>query len=159
MMHIQDIMQQMFCVCEMNYHTSYSVQCACSGSVDLRPPLPNTFVFPSLVSCSHHLSRYKSYTTGLLLCTMESWYKGHSTLQWRHNGRDCVSYHESYDCLLNHLFRRRSKKISKLRVTGLCAGNSPVTGEFPAQMVSNAENVSIWWRHHENPSRLAIYNP
>ena len=22
------------------------------------------------------------------------------------------------------------------------------TGEFPAQMASNAENVSIWWRHH-----------
>ena len=46
------------------------------------------------------------------------------------------------------LFRRRSKKTSKLRVTGLCAGNSPVAGEFPAQMASNAENVSIWWRHH-----------
>ena len=28
--------------------------------------------------------------------------------------------------------------------------NSPGTGEFPAQMASNAENVSIWWRHHEN---------
>ena len=33
--------------------------------------------------------------------------------------------------------------------TGLCAGNSPGTGEFPAQKASNAENVSIWWRHHE----------
>ena len=41
----------------------------------------------------------------------------------------------------------RSKKTSKLRVTGLCEGNSPVTGEFPAQMVSNAENASIRWRH------------
>ena len=30
---------------------------------------------------------------------------------------------------------------------GFCAGNSPVT-ESPAQMASNAENVSIWWRHH-----------
>ena len=40
------------------------------------------------------------------------------------------------------------KKTSKLRVTGLCVGNSPVTGEFPAQMVSNAENVSIWGRLH-----------
>ena len=40
-------------------------------------------------------------------------------------------------------FRSRSKKTSKLRVTGLCVGNSPVTGEFPAQMASNAENVSI----------------
>ena len=51
--------------------------------------------------------------------------------------------------LLNCFFRRRSKKTSKLCVTGLCAGNSPGTGEFPAQMASNAENVSIWWRHHE----------
>ena len=32
----------------------------------------------------------------------------------------------------------------------ICAGNSQVTGEFPAQMASNAENVSIWWRHHES---------
>ena len=71
------------------------------------------------------------------------------TLQWRHNGRDCVSNHQPRDCLLNRLFRRRSKKTPKLRVTGLSAGNSPVTGEFPAQMVSNAENVSIWWRHHD----------
>ena len=68
---------------------------------------------------------------------------------WRHNGRDSVSNHQPNDCLLNHLFRRRSKKISKLRVTGLCVGNSRVTGEFLAQMASNAENVSIWWRHHE----------
>ena len=40
------------------------------------------------------------------------------------------------------------KKTSKRRVTGLWAGNSLGTGEFPAQMASNAENVSIWWRHH-----------
>ena len=53
-----------------------------------------------------------------------------------------------HDCLLNRLFRCRSKKTSKLRVTGLCAGNSPVTGKFPPQRASNAENVSIWWRHH-----------
>ena len=39
-------------------------------------------------------------------------------------------------------------QTSKLRVTGLWVGNSPGTGEFPAQMASNAENVSIWWRHH-----------
>ena len=71
------------------------------------------------------------------------------TLRWCHNERDSVSNHQPSDCLLNRLFRRRSKKTSKLRVTGLCAGNSPGTGEFPAQMASNAENVSIWWRHHE----------
>ena len=71
------------------------------------------------------------------------------TLQWRHNGHDSVSNHQSYDCLLNRLFRRRWKKTSKLRVTGLCAGNSPGTGEFPAQMAQLCGNVSIWWRHYE----------
>ena len=75
-------------------------------------------------------------------------------LQWRHNERDCVSNHQPHDCfsLLNRLFRHSSKKTSKLRVTGLCAGNSPGTGEFPAQMASNAEKVSIWWRHHVRES-------
>ena len=71
------------------------------------------------------------------------------TLHWRHNERDGVSNHRRLDGLLNRLFRRRSKKTSKLRVTGLCEGNSPVTGEFPSQMASNAENVSIWWRHYK----------
>ena len=75
-----------------------------------------------------------------------------SPLQWRHNGRDSVSNHQPNDCLLNRLFRRRSKKTAKLHVTGLCARNSPATGEFPAQMASNAENVSLWWRHHETIS-------
>ena len=60
------------------------------------------------------------------------------SLQWRHSERDSVSLHQPYDCLLNLLFRRRSNKTSTLRVTGVCAGNSPVT----------AENFSIWWRHH-----------
>ena len=70
------------------------------------------------------------------------------SLRWRHNGCDSVSNHQPHHCLLNRLFRRRSKKTSKFRVTGLCSGNSPGTGEFSAQMASNAENVSIWWRHH-----------
>ena len=73
---------------------------------------------------------------------------GRVSLPWRHNGPDSVSNLQPQDCFLNRLFRRRSKKTSKHRVTGLCAWNSPVTGEFPAQMASNAENVSIWWLHH-----------
>ena len=63
----------------------------------------------------------------------------------------------SLTIVLNRLFRRRSKKTSKLPVTGLCAGNSPGTGEFPAQMASNAENVSIWWRHDVRPSDTLIH--
>ena len=41
-------------------------------------------------------------------------------------------------------------KASKLHAIGLCEGNSPVTGEFPGQRANNAENVSIWWRHHDD---------
>ena len=78
------------------------------------------------------------------ICTAQ-----HRTLRWRHNDHDCVSNHQPHHCLLNCLFGRRSKKTWKLHVTGLCARNSPGTGEFPAQMVSNAENVSTWWRHHD----------
>ena len=74
--------------------------------------------------------------------------KESTPLLWRHNEHDVVSNHQPYDCLLNRSFRRRSKKTSKLGVTGLCVGNSPETGKFPAQIASNAENVSIWWRHH-----------
>ena len=66
-------------------------------------------------------------------------------LLWLHKGYNGVSNHQPHDCLLNRLFGRRSKKTSKLCVTGLCAGNSPGTGELPAQRASNAENSSIWW--------------
>ena len=82
-----------------------------------------------------------------------------NTLQWRHNRRDSVSNHQPHGCLLNRLFRSRSKKTSKLRVTGLCAGNSPGTGEFPAQMANNTENGSIWWRHHDCPVRNPTFDP
>ena len=52
--------------------------------------------------------------------------------QWRDNEHDGVSNYQLHDCLLNRLFRRRSKKTSKLRVTGICA--------------------SIWWRHNDETS-------
>ena len=57
------------------------------------------------------------------------------TLQWRHNERDCVSNHRRLHCFFNCCFRWSSKKTSKPRVTGLCAGNPPVT----TQKTSNAE--------------------
>ena len=66
-------------------------------------------------------------TTTILIITMTSQWA-----RWRLN-------HQPYECLLNRLFKRSSKKTSKFRVTGLCAGNSPVAGEFPAQTASNAE--------------------
>ena len=44
------------------------------------------------------------------------------SLQWRHNEREGVTNHRRIDCLLNCLFRRRSKKTPKIRVTRLCEG-------------------------------------
>ena len=44
------------------------------------------------------------------------------SLRWRHNDHAGVSNHQPHGCLLNRLFRRKSKKTSKLRVTGLLCG-------------------------------------
>ena len=60
-------------------------------------------------------------------------------LHWHHNECDGVSNHQPHDCLLTRLFRRRSKKNSKLPVSGLCEGNLSATGEFPPQRASNAD--------------------
>ena len=69
------------------------------------------------------------------------------SLQWRHNERDGVSNHQSYDCLRNRLFKAQIKE--NFKAPRHCEGNSLVTGEFPAQRASNAEKVStVWWRHH-----------
>ena len=72
-------------------------------------------------------------------CLIIVFHSMHKTLQWSHNGRDGVSNHQRPDCLRNGLFRHWSKETAKLRGTGLCEGNSPGTGEFPAQKASNAK--------------------
>ena len=77
-------------------------------------------------------------------------------LQWHHNECDCDSNRRRLDCLLSRLFRPSSRKTSKLRVTGLCEGNPPVTGGFPSDRVNNAENVSNWWRHHATMSHCLV---
>ena len=59
------------------------------------------------------------------LCFLQYVSKFAKSLRWRHNDQDGVSNHQPHGCLLNRLFRCRSNKTSKLRVTGLCVGNSP----------------------------------
>ena len=68
-------------------------------------------------------------TVGLLWFITQIWAgkDRRSSLQWRHKERSGVWNHRRLDCLLNRLFRRRSKKTSKLRVTGFCDWNSPDT--------------------------------
>ena len=68
------------------------------------------------------------------------------SLPWHYNERNGVSNRQPHGCLLNRFIQW----ASKLHVTDLCEGNSPVTGEFPAQRASNVENVSICGRHHDS---------
>ena len=103
----------------------------------------------AMKKCHFFITRVAHLIIITLSTNWRKWYINRAcSLRWRHNDHAGVSNHQPHGCLLNRLFRRKPKKTSKLRVNGLCAGNSPGTGEFPAQMASYAENVSIWWRHH-----------
>ena len=77
-------------------------------------------------------------------------------IHWRHNECDGVSNHQRHNCLLNRLVRRRSTKAPKLRITGHCEGNSPVTGEFPAQRASKAKIFPIWLRHRDPREKIWV---
>ena len=74
--------------------------------------------------------------------------KGDHSVQWRHNAHEGDS-----TGLLNRLLWRRSKKTSKLCVTGLCV-TGPVTSGFPLQRASDVNYVPIWWRHHTLPFQI-----
>ena len=76
---------------------------------------------------------------------------GRITLQWRHNGRDGVSNNQPHDCLPFFILAQIKEDTIAPRHWPL--GNSPMTGEFPTQMASNAENVFIWWRHHDHAAQ------
>ena len=86
--------------------------------------------------------------SSITVCKVVIKYLDVHILQWRHNERHGVSNHLRLDFLLSRLSRCRSKKISKLCVTGLCEGNPPVVGGSPLQRASNTKNVSISLRHH-----------
>ena len=74
-----------------------------------------------------------------------------------HNECNGISNHRCLDLLLHCLFRCTLQKISRLCMTGLWEGNSPVTNEFPAQRASNVENVFIWWCLHEMVAHVLIF--
>ena len=58
-----------------------------------------------------------------------------------------------YSTVYSGADRRKLQGSATLASVG---GNSPVTGEFPAQMASNVENVFIWWRHHDKSTSIGI---
>ena len=84
-------------------------------------------------------------------CNLSNWPMEHCPTVFHYNDvimSASASPITSLTIVYSTVYSLRSKKTSNLRVTGLCEGDSPVTGELPAQRASNAENVSIWWRHH-----------
>ena len=55
-------------------------------------------------------------------CVLNCFERSIFSIRWSHDGRDSVSNHQPHHCLLNRIFTRRSKKTSKLRVTGFVWG-------------------------------------
>ena len=106
----------------------------------------NTFQKTVPVMIRHQIINYKLYDlydVQIIAFIIDLTLRARS-LHWRHNEQDSISNHRRLDCLLNHLFKHKSKTTSKLfRVTGLCEENSPVTGGFPLQRGSNMENVYL----------------
>ena len=84
--------------------------------------------------------------------------KNLNSLQWRNNELDGVSNHRSLGCLLNRLFRRRSKKKNQSSAS-LALVRRPVDSPHKWPVTANvAENVFIWWRHHVNGPASHYYN-
>ena len=79
------------------------------------------------------------------------WSKTERSLHWRHNDHNSVSNHQPHGCLLNRLFRHRSKKTSKLCITGLCADNSPGPvnsphkGPVTQKIIPFDDVIMCWW--------------
>ena len=86
--------------------------------------------------------------------------KGHYSNQWcistMSNDHQDILIHLLLDCLYSSVRRLTSNENQNSASLALCGGNPPVTDGFPSQRASNAESVSIPWRHHE-PVRWCMY--
>ena len=83
------------------------------------------------------------------------------SLQWCHYERDGASKHRRLDCLLKRLFRRRSKKTSKLRVAGQGPVNVPHKGPvtrkmFPFADVTMLMPIGSWTNENQDPWRHMV---
>ena len=107
----------------------FSYMCR-NGTWNIKISWPKLFLFLWQIWWSINCLIYdfslfsKRRFTGVSECVV---WAARVSLLWRFNGREGVSNHQPHDCLLNRLFRHRSKKTAKLCVTGLCEGNSRVT--------------------------------
>ena len=108
--------------------------------------------FESLVTCFFFLLTSHTLAT---LRILDLWMLRPNILSWHFNYSDVIMARWRLNSPASRLFTQPfipgqiKESIKAPRHWPLC-GNSPVTGELTAQMGSNAENISIWWRHHGN---------
>ena len=87
------------------------------------------------------------------ICSMYvCWHLLACTLHWRQNDHGGVSNQQPHGCVLNRLFRRKSKKTPKLRVTVLCVGNSPHKGPVTRKMVQFDDVIMTYICVHDMPT-------
>ena len=78
-------------------------------------------------------------------------YKLHTTLKWRYNGRDNGPNHRRFYCLLNRLFRRRSKKNQRSASAAFVRGihrwpvNSPHKGQVTWKTIPFEDVIINRW--------------
>ena len=118
-----------------------------------------------LISWLH--TRHAKSGTSASTAAMFTWYNKTllNTLRPRQNGHHFVDdiFHQTavtmstmasqipgISIVYSTVYSGVHQKISKLRITGLCNENPPVTRGFPSQRTSKAENVPMWVRHHAN---------
>ena len=81
------------------------------------------------------------------------------SLHWRHNERHGVSNHRHIDCLRNRFVQAHTQgNINTPRHWHLW-GKSTDDRWIPITRASVAENVFIWWRHHDDISVSALTSP
>ena len=88
----------------------------------------------------------------IIFKTLFQWILPTHSLQCHHNEHDGVSNHQPLDCLLNRLFRRRSKKTSKLHVTGLREGNH----QWP---VDSSHKGPVMWKMFPFDDVIMFFSP
>ena len=67
-----------------------------------------------------------------------------------------MSNHQTHDCLLNSLFRLRSKKISNFASLAFVRGIHRWAVNYPHKGPVTGKNVSNWWRHNETKYVLSL---
>ena len=125
--------------CLRKKYTNYDTQ-------ELKLEMPWRLILAAILAMENVLEIFYSQSK-FSMYTRSGLEKLKLILQLRHNGRDGVLNHRRRYCLLNRLFRHRSKKYQSAVSLAIVRG----IHRWPVDIkkASNAENVSIWWRHHE----------